>query len=160
MSEEDPRQAMSRGYARGRERDEAIRRTLVPLPPGERTTALVVAVVVAVVLAIGVVVGALTTDDLREKGGAVPFGIFIAVVLAFCAWGMWHTRYWAVLAFDAFMWFHVIVASLALVVASSWAAAALCVAVVALAGTMAWKLIRVMARIQAYERLAADSVEP
>jgi hypothetical protein len=25
---------------------------------------------------------------------------------------------------------------------------------------MAWKLIRVMARIQAYERLAADSVEP
>jgi len=160
MSKDEPREAMARGYARGRERDEEIRRSLVPLAPGERTTALVVAVVVAVALAIGVVIGALTTSDLREKGGAVPFGIFIALVLLFCAWGMWNTRYWAVLAFDAFMWFHVIVASLALVVASSWAAAVLCVGVVALAGTMAWKLIRVMARIQAYDRLAADSVAP
>lgn len=154
MSEpQDPRETMARGYARGRQRDEAIRAGLVPLAPGERTTALVVAVVVAVALAIAVVVGALTTNDLREKGGAVPFGIFIAVVLLGCAWGMWHTRYWAVLAFDAFMWFHVIVASLALVVASSWAAAGLCVAVVGLAGWMAWKLIRVMARIQAHDRL-------
>jgi hypothetical protein len=156
MSEQDPRETMARGYARGRARDEEIRRALVPLAPGERTTALVVACVVAVLLAIGVVIGALTTSDLREKGGAVPFGIFIAIVLLFCAWGMWNTRYWAVLAFDAFMWFHVIVASLALVVASSWAAAALCVGVVALAGTMAWKLIRVMARIQAYERQQLD----
>jgi hypothetical protein len=155
MSDDDPREAMARGYARGRERDEAIRRALVPLAPGEHTTALLVAVVVAVALALAVDIGALTTDDLREKGGAVPFGIFIALVLLLCAWGMWRTRYWAVLAFDAFMWFHVIVASLALVVASSWAAAGLCVAVVALAGTMAWKLIRVMARIQAYERQQA-----
>lgn len=157
MPEDDPREAMARGYARGRERDEAIRRALVPLAPGERTRALVVAVVVALALAIAIVVGALTTSDLREKGGAVPFGIFIAIVLVVCAWGMWNTRYWAVLAFDAFMWFHVIVSSLAIVVASTWTAVALCVAVVTLAGTMAWKLIRVMARIQAYERLQYET---
>jgi hypothetical protein len=159
--EEDPNAAMARGYARGRERDEAIRAALVPLPPGQRTTALTVAVVVALVLAAAIVVGALTSHDLRDHGGSLPAGLFIAVVLVACAWGMWHTRYWAVLAFDAFMWFHVIVASLALVVASSWAAFVICIAVIGLAGWMAWKLIRVMARIQAHERaqLAATPTE-
>lgn len=151
---EDPRARMERGYARGRRRDEAIRAGLVPLAPGERTTSMVVAAVVAVALAIGVVAGALSTDDLRERGGTVPAGLFIAAVLLFVAWGIWNTRYWAVLAFDAFMWFHVIAASLALVVAETWTAAGLCVAVVALAGTMGWKLIRVMARIQAHDRAA------
>jgi hypothetical protein len=151
---------MERGYARGRERDEAIRAGLVPLPPGERTTAMTVAVVVAVALAIGVVAGALTTEDLRERGGTLPAGLFIGAVLLFVAWGMWNTRYWAVLAFDALMWFQVIAASLALVVASSWGAATLCVAIVGLAGWMAWKLIRVMARIQAYDRgPGADSTD-
>jgi hypothetical protein len=160
VSEEDPREAMARGYARGRERDEAIRAALAPLPPGERTTSLTVAVVVAVLLAVAVVVGALTTHDLREKGGTVPFGIFLAVLLLGCAWGMWRTRYWAVLAFEAFLWFEVIVSALALVVASSWAAFAICIVVIGLSGWLAWKLIRVMARIQAYERaqLAETSI--
>ncbi len=58
----------------------------------------------------------------------MPFGIFLAVVLLACAWGMWHTRYWAVLAFEAFLWFEVIVSALALVVASTWTAFALCIA--------------------------------
>ncbi|MBX5439910.1 MAG: hypothetical protein IRZ32_00120 [Solirubrobacteraceae bacterium] len=150
--EDERRDALARGYARGRARDEEIRAALVPLERGERTTALTVAVAVAVLLAIGVVAGALTTEDLREKGGTVPFGIFLAAVLLACAWGMWRTSYWAVLAFEAFLWFQVVMAALALVVASSWAAAAVCVAVIGLSGWLAWKLIRVMARIQARER--------
>lgn len=156
---EDPREAMSRGYARGRERDEAIRAGLEPLAPGERTTALTVAAVVAVALAIAVVVGALTTSDLREKGGTIPFGIFLAAVLLACAWGMWRTRYWAVLGFEAFLWFEVIVSTLALVVASSWAAFVICLLVIGLSGWLAWKLIRVMARIQAYDRLQSAETD-
>jgi len=143
---------LRRGYARGRARDEEIRAALVPLQPGERTTALTVAVVVAVLLAIGVVVGALTTDDLGDKGGTVPFGVFLAALLIACAWGMWNARYWAVLGFEAFLWFQVIMATLALVVASSWAAFAVCIVVIGLSGWLAWKLIRVMARIQARDR--------
>jgi hypothetical protein len=163
MSEpgEDPNAAMARGYARGRERDEAIRAALAPLPPGERTTALNVAVVVAILIAAAVVVGALITPDLRDKGGSVPFGVFIALVLLACAWGMWQTKYWAVLAFEAFLWFEVIVSALALVVASSWAAFVICLLVIGLSGWLAWKLIRVMARIQAWERaqLGLDPTE-
>ena len=71
---------------------------------------------------------------------------------------MWHTRYWAVLAFEAFLWFEVIVSALALVVASSWAAFVVCLVVIGLSGWLAWKLIRVMARIQAYDR-GAEAAE-
>ncbi len=152
MSDEPREQQMARGYARGRARDEAVRSALAPLAPGERTTALTVACVAAVVLAAAIVIGALTTEDLRSKGGTVPFGILLALALVACAWGMWRTRYWAVLAFEAFLWFEVIVSALALVVASSWAAFAVCLVVIGLSGWLAWKLIRVMARIQAYER--------
>ncbi len=146
------RETTRRGYARGRERDEAIRAALAPLAPGQRTTALTVAAVVAVVLAIGVLVGAATGGDLASRGGSWTGAALIAAVLLLAAWGMWRTRYWAVLGFEAFLAFQIIVAALALVVASSWYAAALCVAVVGLSGWLAWKLIRVMARIQAWGR--------
>jgi K+-sensing histidine kinase KdpD len=148
-------ETMRRGYARSRARDEAIRAALRPLPPGERTRALEVAAVVAVLLAIAVVVGALTTHDLRDKGGSLPFGLFLGVIFLVLAWGMWNSRYWAVLSFEAFLWFEVIVVTIALIVASTWTAFAVCVAVIALSGWMAWKLIRVMARIQAYDRQRA-----
>lgn len=147
--------ALRRGYARGRERDDAIRRALRPLAPGERTPPLIIASVVSLLLAIGVVVGALTTGDLRDKGGSLPFGLFLGVVFLGLAWGMWNGRYWAVLAFEAFLWFEVIVVGIALIVASTWTAFALCVVVIGLSGWMAWKLVRVMARIQAYDRQQA-----
>jgi hypothetical protein len=145
-------ETMRRGYARNRARDQAIRQALRPLAPGERTPALIVASVVSVLLAIGVVVGALTTSDLRDKGGSLPFGIFLGLVFLAVGWGMWNGRYWAVLSFEAFLWFEVIVVTIALIVASTWSAFVLCVAVIALSGWLAWKLIRVMARIQAYDR--------
>ncbi|MCW3007645.1 MAG: hypothetical protein JWP17_2271, partial [Solirubrobacterales bacterium] len=61
------------------------------------------------------VVGALTTHDLRDKGGSLPFGLFLGVIFLVLAWGMWSSRYWAVLAFEAFLWFEVIVVTIALI---------------------------------------------
>jgi hypothetical protein len=146
---------LRRGYARNRARDEAIRAALRPLPPGERTPSLVAAVIVCALLAVGIVVGALTTHDLRDKGGSLPFGLFLGIVFLTVAGSMWQGRYWAVLAFEAFLWFEVIMVTIALIVASTWTAFVVCVAVIALSGWLAWKLIRVMARIQAYNRRAA-----
>jgi hypothetical protein len=65
---------------------------------------------------------------------------------------MWRGRYWAVLGFEAFLAFEIIVAALALIVARTWYGAVICVLVVGLSGWLAWKLIRVMARIQAHDR--------
>jgi hypothetical protein len=147
-----PRERMEAGYARGRERDEAIRAALRPLPPGERTMPLNVAIVTAVVLAVLIIVGAATNNDLSGSGGSWTGAILISAVLLLAAVGMYRTRYWAVLGFEAFLAFEIIVTTLALVVVSSWWAFLICVAVIAYSSWLAWKLIRVMARIQAYDR--------
>lgn len=123
-----------------------------PLREGERPPALLVAVAVCVALALGVITSAVTVKDLSRHGGSLPGALFIAAVLATLARGMYLRRYWAVLGFQALLAFQIIVTSLALVVASTVAAAIGCVASVVLGGWLFWKLVRVMARIQAGER--------
>ena len=123
-----------------------------PLRPGERPPALLVAVAVCALLAIAVIVGAASVSDLSRHGGSLPGAIFIAAVLAVLAWAMYERRYWAVLSFEALLAFQILATSLALVVASSIAAAAGCMASIVLAGWLFWKLVGTMARIQAGDR--------
>jgi hypothetical protein len=140
------------GYARARERDEAARAELEPLGPGERPWPLVAAAIVAaalgaanlVSLAAGVTVG----GQKPAPGGVIVF----AAVMFVAAWGIWQKRYWAVLGFQALMTLIVLFFFLFLLRASSLAAAAIAVAVIAVAGTMFWKLIRVMGRMQVPSR--------
>jgi hypothetical protein len=139
--------------SRGTARDEQARAALAPLAENERPAALLVAVAVAGLLAVGVVVGVLSIHDLRRHGGSVPGGVFLAVVLVALAWGMYRRRYWAVLGFEGLLAFQIIVTSLALVVASTILAAAVCLLIVLLGGWLFWKLVRVMGRMQAGERL-------
>ena len=73
----------------------------------------------AALLALGVIVGAATIHDLRSRGGSLPGGAFLALVLLLLAFGMYQRRYWAVLGFEALLAFQIIVTSLALVVAST-----------------------------------------
>jgi hypothetical protein len=124
-----------------------------PLGADERPAPLLVAVAVCVALAAGVVIGAATVHDLSRHGGSLPGALFIAAVLAALAAGMYRRRYWALLGFEALLAFQIIVASLALVVASGAAAALVCVASVALGGWLFWKLVRVLARVSASDRL-------
>jgi hypothetical protein len=107
---------------------------------------------VALLLAAGVVVGSLTVHDLSRNGGSLPGALFIAAVLVLMAAGMRRHRYGAVLGFEALLAFQIIVTSLALVVASTLRAAAICVVAIGLGGWLFWKLVRVMGRIQAGER--------
>ena len=139
-------------YSRSRAKDEAVRAKLEPLRPGERPTAVTVAAVVAVLLAVSVLVGAATGNDLSAKGGSIPGALLIAGLLGLAAYGMWRARYWAVLGFEAFLGFQILVTSLALTVASNWWAAILCVVVIGLSGWLFWKLIRAMARLQMPQR--------
>jgi thiamine-phosphate pyrophosphorylase len=134
-------------------RDELARAALTPLGEGERPAALLVAVAVAGLLAVGVAVGVLTVHDLHRHGGSVPGGIFLAGVLVALAWGMYRRSYWAVLGFEGLLAFQILVTSLALVIASTILAAAVCLLSILLGGWLFWKLVRVMGRIQAGERL-------
>src|ERR1700737_1720196 len=123
-----------------------------PLREGERPVTLLVAVAVCIALSVAVIVSAATVPDLSRRGGSLPGALFIAAVLAALASGMYRRRYWAGLGFEALLAFQIIVTSLALVVASTLIAAAVCVLSVALGATLFWKLVRVMARIAAGER--------
>jgi len=145
------------GYERSRERNEAVRAALPPLAPGERPSSVTVASAVAVLLAAGVVIGAATNHDLAKKGGSAAGAALIAGLLLLAAYGMWRARYWAVLGFEAFLGFQILVTALALTVASNWWAAIICVLVIGLSGWLFWKLIRAMARLQMPERGRAGS---
>jgi hypothetical protein len=125
---------------------------LEPLAEGERPPALLIATAVCAVLALAVIVGAATVHNLSRHGGSLPGAVFIAAILALVAQGMYRRRYWAVLSFEALLAFQIIVTSLALVVASTITAAAICVISVVLAGWLFWKLVRVMGRIHVGER--------
>jgi hypothetical protein len=125
---------------------------LLPLATGERPPALLAAIALAGLLALAVLVGALTIHDLSRHGGSLPAGVFIAGVLLALAGGMYRRRYWAVLSFEALLAFQIIVTSLALVVAETLLAAAICAASIGLGGWLFWKLVRVMGRVQATER--------
>jgi hypothetical protein len=134
------------------QREDLLRAELEPLGEGERPPALLIASAVCVLLAIGVLVGAATIHDLSRRGGSLPGGAFLAIVLLLLALGMYQRRYWAVLGFEALLAFQIIVTSLALVVASTILAATFCLVSIGLGGWLFWKLIRVMGRIQTSER--------
>jgi hypothetical protein len=141
-----------RGERTGPTPEERARASLAPLGADERPAALLVAIAVCALLGVGVIVGALTVHDLSRRGGSVPGAVFLAIILALLAVGMYRRRHWAILGFEALLAFQLIVTSLALVVASTIVAAVLCAASIALGGWLFWKLIRVMGRIQAGER--------
>jgi hypothetical protein len=110
-------------------------------------------------VAVAVCVSVATVHDLNRHGGSLPGGLFLAGALFLLAWGMYHRRYWAVLGFEALLAFQIIVTSLALIVAETLLAAALCTLSIGLAGWLFWKLVRVMSRIQAGERGTYEALE-
>jgi hypothetical protein len=138
---------LRRGYARGRERDEAIRASLEPLAPGERPGAVTVAAVAAAVLGLLLIVQVAVVDDADTRGLLV-----FAAVMFVAAAGMWKAQYWAVLGFEFFLGLTLVFAAVSLMFASNVRGAILAVVVLGLAGTLFWKLVRAMARLQMPKR--------
>jgi hypothetical protein len=145
---------MRRGYARSEERNEALRAGLTPLEPGERPLALTVAAVLAAALAaVNVAALVLGAEVEGRRPSAIAVLVFGAIMLG-AAWGLWHRRYWAVLGFEALLGITLAFAALSLMVASNVAALVLCVAILLGGGWLFWKLIRVMGRLQAPQRVS------
>ena len=139
------------GYSRSRVRDEAVRQSLEPLPLGERPGAVTVAASVAFVMAVVNVVAALAGASLG--GEAVSFTVFSTGLLVACAAGMWFgARYWAVLGFMMILAFQILSMSLAIIRVEQWWVGLILVAVVGALGTLFYKLIRALSRIQMPER--------
>jgi len=146
----------SRGYARSRARNEAARAALKPLGPGERPTAVTVGAIAAIVLAAANIVAMIAgwndlTGDI-DQGRAVALTLLWSGLLLLIAWGMWRSRYWAVLGMQTLLALTIIFCSLALIQAVNlWAFVLVSIMLVA-SGTLFWFLVKAMARIQMPER--------
>jgi hypothetical protein len=144
---------MRRGYARAEERNAQARAQLAPLAPGERPRALVVAAVVAALLGTANLVALLANVDVEGEQPSALGVLAFCAVMYLAAIGLWQARYWAVLGFEVLLGLIVIVFSLFLLRASNALAVVVCVPTIALAGWLFWKLVRVMGRIQAPQRV-------
>jgi hypothetical protein len=137
-------------YARAEAKNQAVRESLVPLEEGERPRAVTIATVLALTL-VAVQIPLFFVFDGNKRPPLTTFAFFMALMLTM-AWGMWRTKYWAVLGFQALLALTVLAFSAFLVQAANVLAALVCLVAVIGGGTLFWFMVKAMARIQMPER--------
>jgi hypothetical protein len=151
-----PAATEARGYARSRAKNDAARAALKPLAPGERPTAVTVGAIAAVVLAavnvIAMIAGWNSLGGDTDEGRAATFTILWSLILLGVAWGMWRSRYWAVLGMQTLLGITLILASLSLITANNIGSVLILLVILGAAGALFWFMVKAMARIQMPER--------
>jgi hypothetical protein len=152
--------------ARSEARNEAARAELEPLEEGERPLVVTIGAVVSALIALSSIVGYVAgvevtkigSDGIEQGEDTAPLFSVVAVValMGTMAYGMWRSRYWAVLGFQALLVIVLVAASLGLVQATDWLQAVGTTALIVGAGAMFWFMIKAMARIQMPERPGAE----
>ncbi len=153
--------AMRRGYARSRARDDEIRANLVPLAPGERPPVVTLAAIIAFVFAAANVATALTGNDISTASGdpSVVTAVTTALLLV-AAFGMLARQYWAVLGFETILGLQIVFFSLYLIGVQSLVDAIVPLVAIGLLGWLFWKLVGAMARLQMPKRGELPPREP
>jgi hypothetical protein len=129
-------------------KDDLAREQLVPLAEDERPVAVTIAAVVAGALVVGWVVALATEPSARASAP-------LAVLLGIAAYGMWRSRYWAVLGFQVVLAITLVNAILFLALrADAVLDVVIGLVIVAASGSLFWFLIRALARLQMPERRA------
>ena len=146
----DPDATFTERYrARTEWRNEEARADLEPLAPGERPKAVTIAAIVALAMAVLNVAAALSGRTIAgDEGDQTLLTIVTTAILLVVGAGMWFRKYWAVLGFEIVLGLQIVAMSLALVFAADLLVALLLVVLVVLLGTLFWKLVRAMARMQ------------
>ncbi len=140
--------AFERRYARSRAKDDAVRASLKPLSSGERPLAVTIGAIVAALLALANAIALAFGYNTDDGTSMLTRTIVVTALLAFVAWGMWQSKYWAVLGMHTLLALMIIFAALALVTAVNVWAAILMVLLIGGSGTLFWFLVKAMARIQ------------
>ena len=152
--------------ARTEAKNEAVRAELEPLDAGERPNVVTVGAVISALIAISAVVGyaagvevtRIGSDGIEQGEHSAPILSVVAAagLMGTMAYGMWRTRYWAVLGFQALLVIVMIAASLGLLQATKWTEAVGTTALLAGAGALFFFMIKAMARIQMPQRPGAE----
>lgn len=144
-----PRERMERGYARAEERNQEAREALDPLAEGERPLVVTIGALISALIAISIVVSYLAG---AEVSGEKPRFIQVlapALLTGLMAWGMWRSRYWAVLGFQLILVFLIFSAVYGLALQAATVGQVLAtLALLAVSGTFFWLMVKAMARIQ------------
>jgi hypothetical protein len=148
---------MSRGYAKAEQRNQEAREALEPLAEGERPTVVTIGAVVAALISLSVVVGYAAGGEVNGEQPKLPQVVAPAVIMGMMAWGMWHARYWAVLGFQLILVIVLFSAFFGLLVGVSSVSQAIgTLALLAVAGTFFFFMVKAMARIQMPTRLPKE----
>ena len=138
--------------ARSEERNRAARETLEPLAAGERPAVVTVGAVISGLVAASVVIAYLAGAEVNGERPPILQVTPSAVLMGVMSYGLWRARYWAVLGFQAVLALLIVAATLGLVATDNLGQLAGTVALIAIAGTLFYFMIKAMARIQMPER--------
>ena len=140
---------MARGYAKAEQRNQEAREALEPLAEGERPTVVTLGAIVAGLIAISVVIGYAAGVEVNGEQPKLAQVVAPVVIMGMMAWGMWHARYWAVLGFQLILVIVLFSAFFGLLVGVSSVGQAIgTVALLAVAGSFFFFMVKAMARIQ------------
>ncbi len=133
-------------------KDDLARKQLVPLREGERPLAVTIAAVVAAAIAISNVIGLIAGVEVAGRSFSAGEVLPQVILMLVAAVGMWRSRYWAVLGFQALLAILIILMSLALMTAENVLAVLVALSIIGAAGTLFWFLVKALARIQMPQR--------
>lgn len=140
---------MARGYARAEERNREAREALEPLRQGERPLVVTIGAVLSGLVVLSIVAGYLLGVDVNGSRPHLAQVLAPALLMAMMTWGLWRARYWAVLGFQLILAFLIFSAFFGLALqASSVTQAIGTLALLAVAGTLFFFMVKAMARIQ------------
>lgn len=149
-----PRERMEAGYAKAEVRNQATREALVPLGPGERPAVVTVSAILAALVAASILITYAAGVKVNGSHPSISAALAPTLIMGVLAWGMWRARYWAVVCFQAVLVFLIFAAVYALLVeATSVTGFAVTVGLLAVSGTLFWRMVKAMARIQMPERM-------
>jgi hypothetical protein len=149
--------SIERGYAKAEERNREVREALEPLHEDERPLAVTIGAVIAALIAISILIGYASGVKVSGSRPALVQALSPAFLMGVMSWGMWRARYWAVLGFQTILLFLIFAAAFGLALRAASAAQIFAnLALLALAGTFFYFMIKAMARIQMPHRLPRD----
>jgi hypothetical protein len=144
-----PRERMESGYAKAEERNQEAREALVPLAEGERPLVVTIGAVIATLIAISILAGYLAGTEVNGEKPRLVQVLAPALLMGIMAWGMWRARYWAVLGFQLILVFLIFSAVYGLALQAATVGQVLAtLALLAVAGTFFFFMVKAMARIQ------------
>jgi hypothetical protein len=144
---------MRAGYAKGEIRNQEAREALVPLAEGERPPVVTFGAILAALIAISIVVTYAAGVKVNGSHPSLTAALGPALITGVLAWGMWRAAYWAVVCFQAVLVFLIFAAVYALLVeATSVGGFAVTIGLLAVSGTLFWRMVKAMARLQMPDR--------